>query len=138
MKPKTYLPLAVVTLAILGCALVRTFGQSLSHDHVYNEMVAITGTVTILNHSELGVTPDSGAYLVFQRADCKRCLVATHADANGKYKVIVGRGKYKVIYYNPSPPTYDLLAPDQPRYVTATKFLEDNVFDIRVLLPWKK
>jgi hypothetical protein len=42
---------------------------------------------------------------------------------------------YKIIVRNPSPPTYDMLAPEQPRYVTATSITQDTRFDINLVLP---
>ena len=141
MKTKSILKFTMGALfgALVGLAIsVHGFSSSISDDKVYNEMGTITGKVTILNHPELGVTPDSGAYLVFQREGCKLCLVATHADAEGNYSITVGRGRYKIINYNPSPPTYDRLAPEQPRYVAVANGIKDTVFNIKVVLPKDK
>jgi hypothetical protein len=104
-------------------------------DPPYNRMVIISGTVTITNHPELGVTPFNNVYLVFQREDCKRCLVGTFTDIDGKYKIYVGEGRYKVFLSNPSPPVVDLLSSDQPRFINAKNRLEENVFDIKVTFP---
>jgi hypothetical protein len=95
-------------------------------------MVTIKGHVEILNNPELGRTAGSGAYLVFQRDDCNDCLVGTYADDNGDYKIRVGRGRYKLIVYNPSPPTYDMIAPEQARYVVASPGLHETEFDIKL------
>jgi len=135
----TFVLMAIIVLAVSGTSYFYDACSASSEDtEIYNEFVTIKGKVTILNHPELGVTPFNGAYVVFQRTDCKRCLVATHADIDGKYQVRVGKGRYKLVMYNPSPPTVDLLAPNQPRYVEAKNILEDTVFDINVAFPNNK
>ena len=120
---------------IVGGATIAGYSQKIVNDGVYNRMVTIKGHVEILNNPELGRTAASGAYLVFQRDGCSDCLVGTYADVNGDYKIRVGRGRYKLIVYNPSPPTYDMIAPGQPRYVEATPKLQDTEFDIKLVVP---
>lgn len=134
MKQRT---VAAVGALIVIVASVTIFARSQkdSEAEVYNQIVTIKGHVEILNNPEIGRTAGSGEYLVFQRDGCNKCLIATYADANGNYKILVGRGRYKLIVYNPSPPTYDMLAPDQPRYVTATSILQDTRFDIKLVVP---
>jgi len=129
--------LATAAVFIGAIAAVTSFGygQKIVDDDAYNRMVTIKGHVEILNNPELGRTPASGAYLVFQRDGCKNCLVGTYADANGNYSIRVGRGRYKLIVYNPSPPTYDMIAPGQPRYVEASPGLHDTQFDIKLVVP---
>jgi len=34
---------------------------------------------------------------------------STGRDANGDYKIRIGRGRYRLIVYTPSPPTYDMI-----------------------------
>jgi len=130
---RTALVIAVLVFAA-GASILASVRRH-DDDDVYNQIVTIKGHVQILNHPELGKTPASGQYLVFQREGCKQCLVAVNADANGDYKVLVGRGRYKIIVRNPSPPTYDMLAPDQSRYVTATSVLQDTQFDVNLVVP---
>jgi hypothetical protein len=130
-----FLVMVVVAAAMIGATSSKL---SSSNDDIYNQIVIIKGTVQILNHPELGKTPASGQYLVFQHNGCKQCLVATFADANGNYKIYVGRGRYKVIVQNPAPPTYDMIAPGQPRYVEATPGLRDTEFDIKLVVPAEK
>ena|SRR4028119_1711520 len=127
--------IAGVLVTVIASVTIFGFSQTIVNDDAYNRMVNITGRVEILNNPEVGRTAGSGEYLVFQREGCKNCLVGTYADANGNYKIRVGRGRYKLIVYNPSPPTYDMIAPDQPRYVNATSVLQDNVFDIKLVVP---
>lgn len=109
-------------------------GQSSDDSVVYNQMTTIKGHVEILNNPVLGKTAGAGIYIVFQRVDCKKCLIGVFADANGDYRVRLGQGKYKVIVHNPST-SFDMLAPDQPRYVTATSPIVDTVFDIKLSIP---
>lgn len=102
------------------------------------ELVTIKGKAVILNHPELGRTEASYTSIVFQRADCKKCLVAAVTDANGNYEIYVGRGRYKISYCDArggGAPSYDMLAPDQPRYVNADSILQPNQFDIRIVIP---
>jgi hypothetical protein len=134
---RTKLPLGIAFLALSlsssgDTSLCRDLFASSADEPIYNQLATISGKVTISNHPELLA---GGAYLVFQRADCKRCLVATSADGEGNYKIRVGRGKYKIIMENPSPPTFDMLAPDQPREVTATNVIGETTFDIKLSPP---
>jgi hypothetical protein len=133
---------AVIATSVLVVAIasgtIFGFSQTIVNDNVYNRMVNIIGHVEILNNPDLGRTAGSGEYLVFQREGCRNCLIGTYADANGNYKIRVGRGRYRLIVYNPSPPTYDMIAPDQPRYVNATSILRDNVFDIKLVVPTRR
>src|SRR5437764_13673029 len=123
--------LVVMVVGVLELILGR--GHEALNEDVYNQMVTIKGKVEILNHPELGRTPGNGIYLLFQRDDCKRCLIATTANAEGKYQLRVGRGRYKIIVDNPSPPTYDMLAPDQQRFITATSIVQETQFDIKLV-----
>ena len=121
--------------AIVASVAIAGHSQKIIKDDAYNRMVTIKGHIEILNNPELGRTAGSGQYLVFQRDGCSDCLVGTYADANGNYKIRVGRGRYKLIVYNPSPPTYDMIAPGQPRYVEASPGLRDTEFEIKVVVP---
>lgn len=133
-----HLTLAIVILAMAFfseplCGQTQTVVK----DGVYNRMVTIKGHVEILNNPQLGKTAASGAYLVFQRVGCKDCLIGTYADENGDYRIRVGRGRYKLIVYNPSPPTYDMIAPAQRRFVNAFPNLRDTQFDIQLVVQSK-
>lgn len=126
--------LGTLSILLLSVALTRlvayTETQSCtSEDDVYDGRIQqVKGTVTLLNLPTLGKTPANGQYLVFQREDCKKCLVATHADLNGEYKIFVGVGRYKLIvrqnicdYGGAGCDCYDLLAADQPRYLDVAR-----------------
>lgn len=126
---------AAVFMAAISVVTSLGQGQRIVEDDIYNRLVTIKGHVEILNNPVLGRTPASGMYLVFQRDGCKNCLVGTFADTKGNYSIRVGLGRYKLIVYNPSPPTYDMIAPDQARYVDAYPRLQDTEFDIKLVVP---
>ncbi len=136
-KPTRILKWTFIILFLLIGVIGAGHGEVDDDDQLYNQIVAIKGNVQILNHPDLGLTPASRIYLVFQREDCKRCLVATWTDSKGDYEIFVGQGKYRIIVRNPSPPTYDMLAPEQPRYVNATKDEKPKHFDIKLVLSAK-
>jgi hypothetical protein len=134
--------IALGVLFVTGMAGAVSFGRNQAHkdDYVYDQLVTIKGKVQILNHPELGMTEGSHMSLVFQRAGCRKCLVVARTDADGKYEIGLSRGRYKLILRESrggGAPSYDLLAPDQPRYINATSVLQPNVFDVRVVLPPK-
>lgn len=138
---KSNIPLfgTVVVLLMVGVT-VHAQGGARPHpdDYVYDEVVLIKGHVTILNHPELGTTVGNGVRLVFQREGCKKCLVATATDLEGNYQILVGRGRYKVISRDTrggGAPSYDMLAPDQPRSIDAQNKVHGETFDIKVVIP---
>lgn len=93
----------VLLVVIVVGATIEGRTQQIVKVGAYNRMATIKGHVEILNNPELGRTAGSGQYLVFQRVGCNDCLVGTYADANGDYKIRIGRGRYKLIVYNPKP-----------------------------------
>lgn len=88
-------------------------------------------------------SPASGMYLVFQRDGCKDCLVATHTDGDGNYKLFLGIGKYKIIVQFKNcgyAPTEDCagqnyLSADQPQYLTVERGLTGPEFNIELVPP---
>ena len=103
----------------------------------HNRLVVIKGKVTELNNRDLGITPaHASTTLIFQRVGCRTCLIATRPDIDGNYEIRVGRGRYRLIVTSPSPPEYDLLAPEQQRFVD-TKHSASQVisFDVKLRLP---
>lgn len=136
---KNFMRMLLVSVLVLGIISIVIRASFRDDDsEVYNRIVAIKGNVQLLNQPEYGKVPAGGQYLVFQRDGCKSCLVATHADKDGNYKILVGKGKYKVIVHNPSSVTYDMLAPDQARFVTANSIIQDTQFDINLVIPSEK
>src|ERR1700752_3843346 len=76
--------LAIVTGVGLGVHAQRKPACVTADNEVYEGRIQqLKGRVMYLNHPQLGRAPANGQYLVFQRQDCKDCLVATHADMNG-------------------------------------------------------
>ena len=137
----------VLFLAVTVClaAYAQKSTCSDSDNEAYDGRITqIKGHVTILNHPILGTTPASRMYLVFQRADCKKCLIATKADLDGNYEIFVGEGRYKIIaqenrcdYGGTGCDCYDLLASDQARYVDAKRGPYPAIFDVKLNLPKK-
>jgi hypothetical protein len=145
---KKALILSGAVLSILALAFVNVYAQtkscSYSGNKIYDgRIVQVKGKVTFLNHPELGKTPANGMYLVFQRDDCKNCLVATHADIDGNYEIFVGEGRYKVIVYDfrcddfggTGCDCYNLLAPKQAQYFDAKRGSFATEFNIDLVLP---
>lgn len=123
-------------------AYPQTNSCSSSDNDVYDgRIIQIKGKATFVNHPELGKTPANGMYLVFQREDCKKCVVATHADIDGNYQIFVGEGRYKIIaqenrcdYGGAGCDCYNLLAPKQARYVDAKRSPYATEFNIDLVL----
>ena len=139
MKSRISLFGALAVLLIMAAAVyAQDWARPHPDDYVFNEVVLIKGHVTILNHPELGTTVGNGVYLVFQREGCKQCLVATSTDLEGNYQILVGRGRYKVISRDArggGAPSYDMLAPDQPRFINAQNKVHGETFYIKVVIP---
>jgi hypothetical protein len=145
-KEVTMKAFILVILIVLSAFLFMTTGDTCSSAQGSLEwgpkrLVLIKGTATIMNHPNLGVTPYSGGTIIFQRDGCGSCYVATNAGVDGKYEITVGDGKYKVIVRNPSSPEFDMLAPDQEKFVdTETQEAKQHskqVFemDVKIRLP---
>lgn len=89
-------------------------------------------------------TSASGQYLVFQRDGCKDCIVATHTDFEGNYKLFLGVGKYKLIVqfkncgYAPVEDCagHNYLAANQPQYLIVERGpLYSGEFNIELVSP---
>ncbi len=149
MRIKILTLLASSILFAIALLSLAAYAQNSSCSHpdsdVYDgRIIQVKGKVTILNHPELGKTVASGMSVVFQREDCKKCLVATRANLDGDYEVFLGEGRYKVIawenqcdYGGAGCVCYDLLAPDQLRYVEAKRSPYRAEFNISIRLPKK-
>ena len=135
MKRTIRISVIAFVAALALCENYMAQSQRIARSGVYNRIVAIKGHVEVIAPESSRPMLGSGTYLVFQRDGCADCLIGTHADANGDYKILVGRGRYKLIVYNPSTPTYDLIAPEQPRYIDAVPRLQDTQFDIKLIVP---
>ncbi len=142
--------LQLILVLVFVCAAGAAYGQkskpySEEDAKVYDGRIQqVKGKVVFLNHPDLGKTPASGQYLVFQRDGCKDCLVATHTDLEGNYKLFLGVGKYKLIVqfkncgYAPSEDCAgdNYLSADQQQYITVERGRAYGAeFNIELVLP---
>lgn len=130
MTSKYFMLIAFVFLVgLLTVSAQQTRPYLEADGEVYDGRIEqVKGKVVYLNHPELGNSPASGHYLVFQRDGCKDCLVATHADVNGNYKIFLGIGKYRLIvsecicdYGGAGCDCYNLLSASQAQYITVER-----------------
>jgi hypothetical protein len=126
MLPSRSLMVMTVLLAMAWAAVAA--------DDVYNQIGIVRGQVFTVNNPELGRTPASGQYFVFQRADCRRCLVGVQADGNGRYIAFLGVGRYRLICTDPEHDGADLLRKGQVRDVTVKPRPNDAQLNIELEL----
>ena len=121
-----------VCLVILGFPGVKHQDES-----AYYATSTVKGSVTILNHPKLGKTAASGTYIVFQRTNCKKCVIGTRTDADGRYELHIGAGRYRLIIREGTREgqTRDILAPNQQRLVDVGPVGTVKTFDVAILLP---
>jgi hypothetical protein len=141
--------ISLILLLAFVCSAGSAYGQkskpySEADAEVYDGRIQqVKGKVVYLNHPDIGKTPASGQFLVFQRDGCKDCLVATHTDREGNYKVFLGVGKYKLIVqfkncgYAPIEDCagYNYLSANQPQYLTVERGPISPEFNIELVLP---
>lgn len=101
-------------------------------EHVYDQIGIVRGQIIIVNNPELGRTPASGQYIVFQRVDCRRCVIGLRADAEGRYTAFLGAGRYRIICEDPERPGADLIRKGQVREVMVLP--PPNVVELNVEL----
>jgi hypothetical protein len=104
-------------------------------DDIYNQIGIVKGQVFFVNNPELGRTPASGQYFVFQRTDCRRCLIGVRADREGRYTAFLGVGRYRVICIDPEREGADLIRKGQLREVTVKQRPNDVEFNIELEIP---
>lgn len=114
-------------------AMLQT--AALGKDAVYNEIGIIKGRVFITNNPELGRTPASGQYIVFQRMDCHQCLIGVTTDIQGKYMAFLGIGRYRVICTDPEGDRANLLRKGQVREIVVKPRPNDAEFNIELEIP---
>lgn len=116
------------------------FAQNCANDSPMR-LVIIQGKATIVNFPDVGQMPATSETIIFQKVGCPSCYIGTNTDADGNYKIKVGDGKYKVIVRNPSSPEFDMLTPEQERFIDtgtddAKKYSKQVFdFDIKIRLP---
>jgi hypothetical protein len=108
---------------------------AIAADDIYNQIGIVKGQVFIVNNPELGRTPASGQYFVFQRTDCRRCLVGMRADREGRYTAFLGVGRYRVICIDPEREGADLIRKGQVREVIVRQRPNDVEFNIDLEIP---
>ena len=102
-----------------------------------NRLVVIEGKATIVNFPG-GALPATSERLIFQKIGCESCFIGADVDKDGKYRILVGDGKYKLIVRNPSSPEVDWIAPDQERIIdTESQTFRNQIlnFDIKIKMP---
>lgn len=104
-------------------------------DDIYNQVGIVKGQVFNVNNPELGRTPASGQYFVFQRTDCRRCLIGIRTDEEGRYIAFLGVGRYRVICIDPEREGADLIRRGQVREVTVRQRPNDAEFNIELQIP---
>ena len=118
-----------------------TKAQSCDVDFGPSRLVIIKGKATIINFPGVGQMPATSETIIFQKVGCSSCYIGTHTDSDGNYKISVGHGKYKIIVRNPSSPEFDMLVPEQERFIDtetleAKKYSQQVFdFDIKIRLP---
>lgn len=114
--------------------------QDQHFDDSPRRLVIIQGKATIDLPDE-GPLPATSESLIFKKVGCNSCFVAATVDIDGNYKIHVADGKYKIIVRNPSSPDFDMLMPDQERFIdTETAYARMHSqqvfkFDIRIRTP---
>jgi hypothetical protein len=133
--PRVYIVTAL--FALLAFAQTPSPKQVHADEALYNNIGTVEGTVTMLNHEELGKAPFNGATLLFQRADFPDAVVVVHADLYGHYAISLSKGRYRVIMRQGTREgeTKDILAPAQPRFFEIRGPVDKTVFNIDVLFP---
>ncbi len=102
-------------------------------DDLYNQIGGIKGQVVIVNHPRTRAYPGLRYVFVLQRAGCQNCLIGVRTDIDGRYKLNLGAGKYRL--YCEDTDRTDLVRRGQPREVTVKPGLQDVEFDIELELP---
>lgn len=120
------LTMLIILFFIVSIPVIVSGQEFKTHpdDKFYENSYTIQGKVKILNHPKLGEIIGDNQFLFFQRVGCKKCVFGIVTDEDGNYMITVLKGKYKVIVREVRggyAPSFDLLAPSQPRIIDATK-----------------
>ncbi|MCZ2155127.1 MAG: hypothetical protein LC114_14715 [Bryobacterales bacterium] len=121
--------------SVVMAVLLTVAFSAAAAEHVYDQIGIVKGQIFIVNNPELGRTPASGQYFVFQRTDCRRCLVGIRADRDGRYTAFLGVGRYRVICTDPEREGTDLIRKGQVREVTVKQRPDDAEFNIDLEIP---
>ena len=134
---KIYSVSTLILVLTLVLNIKEVYSQTNGSKILANEIVQIKGTVRALANDKKKLLPVATISIIFQRVGCKKCLVATRTNLSGEYEIFVGRGKYKVIVYhfNAEHRLYDVVSPEQNRYINAQDNYRANKFDILLTFP---
>ncbi len=119
---------------ILGFSLFSFWARtSFCEEDIYTKMVYIGGIVTT---TEIETKEESKAlnkFILFQRMDCKKCVSAFQTDSDGKYKALLGEGKYQIIVREcGKSKNIDCIDPKQTRIVSITT-KGNHQFDVKLI-----
>jgi ribosomal protein L17 len=80
-------------------------------------------------------SPSAHTLLVFQKLNCRSCVYDIFTDQEGKYKIRLAKGKYRLIVRdgNRRGDTTDAVAPDQERIIEASISPTKSVFNIELV-----
>jgi len=120
--------MAVTVLLVVTCTAVVA-------EDIYNQIGVVEGQVFIVNNPELGRTPASGQYFVFQRVDCRHCLIGVRTNEKGRYTAFLAVGRYRVICTDPEREGADLIRKGQVREVIVRKPPNDTELNIELEVP---
>ena len=95
-------------------------------------VIRVEGIVRTVEPETGRIVIPVGQTIIFQRADCKKCLNVMITDGDGNYKLRVGEGKYRVIVNEAFLEGGSTLDPKQPEFVNANDKVGRNVFDINL------
>lgn len=104
---------ALIVGSILFCVGFNNFDSASCETPT--RLVVIKGHVTLLDHPTLGKTNATGT-LAFQKQGCEACYIGAEIDPQGNYEILVGDGKYRVMYLDPTSES-DYLSSDQARII---------------------
>jgi hypothetical protein len=119
----------------VGFFAFSSLSVSSREEDLYSKFVTIEGSVKASEPETGKVFIPVGQTLIFQRVDCKKCLLVAVTDEEGNYKLRVGEGKYKLIVKGDTSRGGSYLDPTQPETVDAKNKVTSNVFDIKLIRP---
>jgi hypothetical protein len=109
-------------------------GSSSCDEDIYSQIVIVEGKITSKEIVTGEVLTSSQQFLVFRRTDCKKCLITTRADSEGKYVVYLRTGKYEVIVGDCGiKRDKDCISPAQNPIVNASDKVGRTIFDINLV-----
>lgn len=118
-----WLPLGLITLLVQP---LSAFQQSVKN-------TILTGTVTF--ESRFGDRPAADYFISFQKTDCDPCIYSPRTNAQGKFRVEVPPGRYRIIAQERAATgeMKDLIPPGQLQVIEVTGFQVNC--DIRLTMP---